>query len=297
MVDRYLLRYFLAVVDCGSFSKAAKQANVAQPTLSVGIRKLEKLLGTALFQRSSKRVHLTDAGSRFAAHARHIENEFNRAEAEVMDMKPVRALRLGILSTFPTALVGAAIGAAKRGGTPERVQLYGGNERELLQRLNREQIDVALTIVRDDADRFLSEALFTERYSVALPSNHALAARKTIAVEELAETPIMIRRHCEVLSETSKHCVERGVRPFVSFRGTSDYQILVLVRAGFGATIMPASYTMKGVVRPFMTGFGLTRRIGLLYSPHAEHLKHGGSETLKSFRTRFYRPKTLREDS
>jgi DNA-binding transcriptional LysR family regulator len=297
MVDRYLLRYFLAVIDCGSFSKAAKQVNVAQPTLSVGIGKLERLLGTALFQRSSKRVHLTDAGSRFAAHARRIENEFNLAEAEVLDMKPVRALRLGIISTFPTTLVGAAIGAARRGGDPERVQLFGGNERELLQRLSRGQIDVALTIVRNDAERFLSEPLFSERYSVALPSNHPLAAKKTIAVEDLAETPIMVRRHCEVLSESSKHCIEHGVRPFVSFRGTSDDQIMVLVQAGFGATIMPACYTMKGVVRPLMTGFGLTRCIGLLYSSHAEHLKHGGSETLKSFRTSFSRPKTLRDIS
>ena len=55
MIDRYLLRYFLAVIDCGSFSKAAKQLNVAQPTLSVGIGKLERLLGASLFQRTSKR--------------------------------------------------------------------------------------------------------------------------------------------------------------------------------------------------------------------------------------------------
>jgi DNA-binding transcriptional LysR family regulator len=50
MIDRYLLRYFLAVIDCGSFSKAARQVNVAQPTLSVGIGKLERLLGARLFQ-------------------------------------------------------------------------------------------------------------------------------------------------------------------------------------------------------------------------------------------------------
>ncbi|HLZ99343.1 MAG TPA: LysR family transcriptional regulator, partial [Steroidobacteraceae bacterium] len=62
MIDRYLLRYFLAVIDCGSFSKAAKQLNVAQPTLSVGIGKLERLLGASLFQRTSKRVNITEAG-------------------------------------------------------------------------------------------------------------------------------------------------------------------------------------------------------------------------------------------
>src|ERR1019366_10744759 len=100
MIDRNLLRYFLAVIDCGSFSKAAKQLNVAQPSLSVGIGKLERLLGAPLFQRSSKRVHITDAGSRLAAHARRIEHEFNLAEAAVANMRSARLLRLCGVSTF-----------------------------------------------------------------------------------------------------------------------------------------------------------------------------------------------------
>src|SRR5688572_14365410 len=102
MIDRYLLRYFLAVVDRGTFSRAAQQVNVAQPTLSVGIAKLERLLGTPLFHRSSQRVHLTEAGSRFAVHARRIENEFNLAESAVSGMQSLRTLRIGALSTIPT---------------------------------------------------------------------------------------------------------------------------------------------------------------------------------------------------
>src|SRR3546814_1920653 len=75
MIDRYLLRYFLAVVDTGSFSKAAAQANVTQPTLSVGIGKLERLIGATLFHRTSRRVHLTEAGSRLLPHARRRSEE------------------------------------------------------------------------------------------------------------------------------------------------------------------------------------------------------------------------------
>jgi len=70
MIERYLLRYFLAVVDNGNFSRAAQQVNVAQPTLSVGIAKLEKALGVPLFERTNRRVHLTDAGAQLLAHAR-----------------------------------------------------------------------------------------------------------------------------------------------------------------------------------------------------------------------------------
>ena len=287
MIDRYLLRYFLAVIDCGSFSKAAKQMNVAQPTLSVGIGKLERLLGTPLFQRSSKRVQITDAGSRLAAHARRIENEFNLAEAAVLNMRPVRALRLGVLSTFPMSHLADAIRAAKRTADLERLQIVAGSERELLQRLSRGQIDVALTIVRAEADRFACEGLFTERYALAVASAHPLAGKPTIAAEELSDNAMFVRRHCEVLAETSRHFTERGVRPFFAFRGTNDEQVLTLVQAGLGVTVMPASFTLKGVARPLLTGFNLKRQMGLMYAAHADHLRHAASPVLDAIRTRY----------
>ena len=287
MIDRYLLRYFLAVIDCGSFSKAAKQLNVAQPTLSVGIGKLERLLGARLFQRTSKRVQITDAGSRLAAHARRIENEFNLAEAAVVNMKPVRALRLGILSTFPMSLVAQAIKTAKRSAETERLLLVSGNERELLQRLGRGQLDVALSIVRKDSHRLASEPLFCEGYALAMHDDHPLAGKATIAAEELSDDTMMVRRHCEVLAETSRHFTERGIRPFFAFRGTNDEQVLALVQAGLGVTVMPASYAMNGVVRPRLAGFHLERRIGLLFAGHADHLQSAPSPTLEAIRSRY----------
>src|SRR3546814_5006436 len=98
MIDRYLLRYFLAVVDTGSFSKAAAQANVTQPTLSVGIGKLERLIGATLFHRTSRRVHLTEAGSRLLPHARRIENDFNLAVRNAVGATATSVVRLGVLS-------------------------------------------------------------------------------------------------------------------------------------------------------------------------------------------------------
>ena len=77
MIDRYLLRYFLAVIDHGNFSKAAVQCKVSQPTLSVGIAKLERLLDKSLFHRTNRRVELTEGGAHLAVHARRIEGDFN----------------------------------------------------------------------------------------------------------------------------------------------------------------------------------------------------------------------------
>lgn len=287
MVDRYLLRYFLAVIDCGSFSKAAKQMNVAQPTLSVGIGKLERLLGARLFQRTSKRVQLTAAGSRLAAHARRIESEFNLAEAAVLDMRPARALRLGLISTVPLAQVADAIRGARRDTDIERLQVIPGSESELLQRLRRGQLDVALSIVRPEPNRFAGEVLFEEPYTLALHDGHRLADRDAVSAEELADEPMIVRRHCEVLSETSKHFTERGVRPFFSLRSTNDEQVVALVRAGLGITVMPASYRTKGVATPSLVGFDLRREVGLLYAAHALDLQHAQTGVVGAIRDRY----------
>jgi DNA-binding transcriptional LysR family regulator len=68
---------------------------------------------------------------------------------------------------------------------------------------------------------------------------------------------MIVRRHCEVLSETSRYFTEHGVRPFFAYRSTNDDQVLSLVQAGLGITVMPASYSLKGVVRPLLAGFNL----------------------------------------
>ena len=112
MIDRHHLRYFLAVVDAGNFSKAARQVNVTQPTLSVGIAKLEAGLGTRLFLRNNQRVQLTADGVALLAHARTIEGEFNALETRLADARPAPLLRIGVLSTQPGRIAGQLVEAS-----------------------------------------------------------------------------------------------------------------------------------------------------------------------------------------
>ena len=108
-MDRYLLRYFLAIVETGNFSRAAARENVAQPTLSAGIAKLEGQLQARLFDRTNRRVHLTQAGSRFLVHARRIEHEFNLAQASVSGAAQSELLRVAVRSTIPASSASVAL--------------------------------------------------------------------------------------------------------------------------------------------------------------------------------------------
>lgn len=272
MLERYLIRYFLAVVDQGSFSRAAAHCHVSQPTLSAGIAKLEKMLEAVLFFRSNQRVQLTAAGTRFLDHARRIESEFNLARQSMHGDAAPAMLRLGVLGSIPGAAVAAALGTALADTRGHGVELVQGSERDLVGRLARGRIEAALTLVDRGGDRFLETPLRREGYALALPSRHPLAGRASVAAEELAGETMIVRRHCEALSDISRHFTERGVRPPFAMRSTNDERVLAMIAAGVGLTVMPASYHHPGVTRVALAGFTLARTLGLAFAHHAEHL-------------------------
>ena len=273
-MDRYLLRYFLAIVETGNFSRAAARENVAQPTLSAGIAKLEGQLQARLFDRTNRRVHLTQAGSRFLVHARRIEHEFNLAQASVSGAAQSELLRVAVLSTIPTGLLEQAL--TQRVAGDESLELLEGSEREVISLLDRGRADVALTILRPATDKFASERLFEEGYGLALPSTHRLAEAPSLRGEELADEVMMVRRHCEVLAETSRYFTDRNVRPAFSYRGVNDDRVMAMVRAGLGITVMPDSYREAGLARVKLEGFTPRRIVGLCYAGPAARYRTSG---------------------
>ena len=279
MIDRYHLRYFLSVIDTGNFSRAATACNVSQPTLSVGIAKLEKSLGNSLFTRTNRRIALTDAGARLVSYARTIESNFAAAERDVARIPAVRTLRLGVLTTTPRRWIEDFLSEHRSTAAGGQIEIVEGKERELRERLTRGRIDVALTLLRD-GDDYATRRIFTEGYSLAFAASHQLAGHALIRVEDLVNEPMIVRRHCELLAETSRFFTSRGVRPVFPSRTTSDDRTLGYVRAGLGVTVMPDSFCEPGVVRAHLEGFDFTREIGLVFAPHTEPQDMARSQTI-----------------
>lgn len=270
-------------------SRAALACNVAQPTLSVGIAKLERITGRPLFVRSNQRVELTDAGSRLLGHARRIEREFNSALHSMNVSPDLPPLRMGVLANIPGAIVGDAIAAA-RPGADGRFELLFGSERELVGHLAKGRIDIALSLVDRGSDRFAERPILTEGYALALGADHPLAAEPEIAAKDLAQETMIVRRHCEALSETSRFFTERGVRPHFALRSTNDERVLQMVAAGLGLTVMPDCYFAERITRPRLTGFTTQRSIGWLVAGHAEHLLNSPMAILQAVENRLKRP-------
>jgi DNA-binding transcriptional LysR family regulator len=272
MIDRYHLRYYLAVVDAGNFSRAAAACNVSQPTLSVGISKLEQSLGQPLFTRTNRRVALTDAGSRLLDYARSIEAAFAAAEREVSGSTSPRPVRLGILVTTPRRWVETLLRDLRSGAMECPVEIVEGKDRDLRERLIRGRIDLALSTLRTGTEQFATRHIMQEGYSLAMHSAHPLAGETVIRAEDLVNDPMIVRRHCELLSNTSRFFTARGVRPVLSSRTTSDDKALSYVRASLGVTVMPDCFGEPGIRRVALDGFDFTRDIGLIFAPHTDKL-------------------------
>ncbi|AXB78854.1 LysR family transcriptional regulator [Novosphingobium sp. P6W] len=281
MIERYLIQYFLAVVEHGNFSRAAQRHGVSQPTLSTGIAKLEAATGHVLFERTNRRVELTAAGARFAVHARRIEIEFARAQQTLNAGERRKLIRIGVISTLPSAWIEAATLEAGQ-VQHEQLEIVEGRMRELVPRIERGRVDLVLGVLGDDHRG--GEPLFHEKYMLALPSDHPLADREAVQPEDVADSAMIVRRHCEALPAISRFFTQRGVRPFFAARTVNDDRAVAYVRAGLGITVMPRCYLQPGIAMPALAGFEQRRSIGFLVDP-ASVRRVAGSESVSRFET------------
>lgn len=270
MVELYLVRYFLAVVESGGFTKAAASLNITQPTLSAGIRRLEDILGVALFERSGRRVFLTTAGSRFLVRAHEILQLCNLAVREAAETEQPSVVRLGVLLTIPGALAAEIVARVRRHAVP--LELVEGTEQELANRLKDGSLDFALTLDRGENPGVPVSGAYEEGYALALPAGHRLARETAVNAEDVMHEPMIVRQRCEVLSETSRYFTDRNVRPRFTFRSPNDERVMALVGAGLGITVMPESYRSSAIARVSLAGFGYRRRIALLRSEASAEL-------------------------
>ncbi|KMS52803.1 LysR family transcriptional regulator [Novosphingobium barchaimii LL02] len=266
MIDQYLLRYFLAVAETGSFSRAAKRVSVTQPTLSSGIAKLERELGARLFDRDRQGVALTPAGSRFLVRARRIAAEYEHALVELSEVTDPTLLRIGVLNTIPARFVEDWLTRHRAQGSGEALEILDGTERDIAERLERGRIDIALTVIRPHHARFHPEVLARERYMMVLPPAHPLAGESEVQAEDLARNRMALRRHCEALPEINRFFVERGVRPRFVLKTTSDERVLAVVRSGAGIGMMPECFAAGPERFVPVRDFELAREVGLLHA-------------------------------
>ncbi|MGL4768227.1 MAG: LysR substrate-binding domain-containing protein [Formosimonas sp.] len=241
------LRYIIALAREQHFGKAAAACFVSQPSLSVGIKKLEQELGVTLFERSMQDVRLTPVGERVVAQAQRVLS----AVAEIktiaqVDANPaVGTLQLGMIYSIAPYLLPKLMPHVM--GQDLRLIVQEGFTHQLLERVKQGSLDAAIVALPVNDAGLTVSALYDEDFYVALAQSHPLAQATHLTAQDLTHDALLVlgAGHCfrDQVLQTNPHMrplhIERdGLQQ--TFEGTSLETLRHMAASGIGVTVLPA---------------------------------------------------------
>jgi LysR family hydrogen peroxide-inducible transcriptional activator len=240
-MELHQLRYFCAIVRAGSFTRAAEQLGIAQPSLSQQIKRLEKRLGTALFERLGRSVRLTSAGEGLHQMALAILQQVAEAESRIAaSNEGYGSLRVGVIPTIMPYFIARRIGEFLEQFPRVNPQFTEETTSLLVLALQAGEIDLAVvSLPVSNADLVCSE-LFREELLLVVPVDHPLCEQPAVNLRDLRNERLLLLKegHClrdDVLTACSRAKTElRSV-----FETNQMESIFELVRSGFGLSLVP----------------------------------------------------------
>ncbi|HEY1230324.1 MAG TPA: LysR substrate-binding domain-containing protein [Ramlibacter sp.] len=243
------LRYFVALAECLSFTRAAERVHVTQSTLSHQIRQLEDELGNPLFERIGKRVVLTEAGETFVAYASrallevdHGLSHLKRAGDELSG-----EVRIGATGSFNVGFVPECLSTFLRRNPTVKVSVEELSADTIGQRLVDETLDVGVAYEPPDPTHLWFEPLYTEEMVLVVAPRHPLAQRKRVRMVELHRQNLVLLPHSfatrALLDECFRSC---GAEPVVVAEMNTIAPMIGLVARTQIATIV-SSLAVTGI--------------------------------------------------
>lgn len=244
------LKYIVAVAREKHFGHAAEACFVAQPTLSVAIKKLEDELGVMIFERGGSEVSVTPIGAQIVAQAeRVLEQTAAIKEIAKQNKDPLAGpLRLGVIYTIAPYLLPPLVKSMIERVPQMPLVLQENFTVRLIELLRQGELDAAIMALPFADQGLMTLPLYDEPFVVALPKNHPWASRKTIDAQELkSETMLLLGNgHCfrdqvlEVCPEMSRFSTS-GDGIARTFEGSSLETIRHMVASGIGITVLPSA--------------------------------------------------------
>jgi LysR family hydrogen peroxide-inducible transcriptional activator len=242
------LKYIVAVARAKHFGHAAESCFVAQPTLSVAIKKLEDELGVTLFERGGSEVSVTPVGAQIVAQAeRVLEQTAAIKELAKQNKDPLAGpLRLGVIYTIGPYLLPPLVRNLIDNVPQMPLVLQENFTVKLLELLRQGELDAAIMALPLPDHGMLMQTLYDEPFVVATPRTHPWAKRREIPADDLkAETMLLLGSgHCfrdqvlEVCPEMARFSTPgNGMQR--TFEGSSLETIRHMVASGIGLTVLP----------------------------------------------------------
>jgi len=248
-MDLKQLRYFYTIANEGQITKAAKILHMAQPPLSLSLKNLEEELGVKLFERSGKRLELTQAGRVLYRHVHQLIDLFEDAVQEVREIGEGLRGNLSIGSTKTLFYhLPEKLKTFKDRFPNVTFELLEGDSYYLSKQLIDRTIDLALVRLPLNLDEFSFYMLPKEKYKVAMPEQWAKAFDGIISIFDILEFPLMLLHRINGIGQyeiilDAFH--KRGLEPEIICECPDVDMLLGLVAEQIGITIIPENTSMK----------------------------------------------------
>ncbi len=251
MIETRLLQQFVAVAETLNFRKAAQRLEMSQPPLSMAIRKLEEEIGTPLFERTNRTVTLTPAGSAFLVRARAVLATLDEGVATARHVSQGIEGHLSVsfisLGAYPFLMRG--IRSFCKAAPSVALTLMEATTDEQVCALETAECDLAfLRPPGTTSSRLCYEEICSERLFVAVPMDHPLARKSSVALSQLKNEPFVApprspeqRFHDQLMDL----CLSEHFSPRVVQTAERMTTIIGMVACGFGIALVPGSMAIQ----------------------------------------------------
>jgi len=239
------LSVFEAVARLGNFTRAAEELHMAQPTVSVHIKKLSETVGLPLFEQVGRKVHLTEAGRHLHEACREIFAVLARTEDHVADLRGLKAGRLRIaVSTTGKYFVPRLLAAYVKANPGIEISMQVQNRQTLIERLAANADDLYVFANPPQEPDVVTQAILPNPVVAFAAAGHPLAKQKRIPFARFAEEPLLIREPGSGTRMVTLNCYEKHeVEPNIRMELGSNEAIKQAILAGLGVSIM-SRYTL-----------------------------------------------------
>lgn len=249
-LDLGQLRVLTAIARHGTMVGAAEELSYTPSAISQQVRRLEAEVRTPVLERHPRGVSLTEAGRAIAARADAIAGQLRGLENDLDDLAGARAgtLRLGVFPTFAASMLPAVILRFRARHPGIDLTIKSSRAAPLRELLGARDIDLALAWdypwTRHEDLEVVTEELMTDHTVLLLPRGHRLAARPTIAVNELRDEAWVVRADAHPTRDVIiRSAGANGFSPIIAVEANDYPEVQAMIAAGLGITMCPSLAT------------------------------------------------------
>jgi DNA-binding transcriptional LysR family regulator len=242
------LRYFQAVAEELSYSRAAKRLRVAQPALSRAVKQLEQLLGANVLERTRHRVRLTPAGAVLlrdtASLLQYVADSIQRVQRTAAGEEG--ELRLGYIGPPTQPFLGRLLREYRKRYPLVTIHLEERTPERVWEMVAKDRLSAALTrpVLTHEALGLRTIVLREERLGIVVPAPHPLARRRTVPWTALADEPLIVLARREGMGlhdAVIAGCRQAGVIPRLAHTPSLVGTVMIYVEAGAGIGVVTES--------------------------------------------------------